>query len=454
MSTKAWRLWGRIAAVTAVAGSVGYVATFLLPPLYQSQLVLYFPQSQGRPPSGPLSSLQPTAMGDVTDIRLLQGAYISRLVGANEAIAMGILQSRTCLEEVIRNRGLLDRWNLPMSKALEEFRSRLSVEQEKSGFVSVTVTMQSPRLAQQVVNDLYAHLARRSEELTVNIGTRNRKDVEARLREAERNLQTAQQRLQAAMASSPAANVEETQKVYFESYTRLAEAQAQAAGARATIAELERGLKELSQHSGDFPGSVVALGQRESAFSKLVEELIRRRQDLADAQATFTAKSPEYGQALRAARSIESVTTSIAEKQREFAAKGLLPVQAEAKAQLVAFEGQIATLDRVLKRFYALLIGSPKHYVAVQTMKSQFEDALQRVGQLRADLEAAKIAESRDPARFEVVDEPIEDPYPVSPRRARIAGLVALAALLIQLWPIGVRWAQSSASRNAQDVII
>jgi len=454
MSTDAVRLWVRIAVVCAVAGGVAYGVTFLFPPLYQSQMLLYFPQSQGRPQTGPLAGLQPNAIGDLTDIRLLQGAYISKLVGANEAIAMGILQSRTCLEDVIRKRNLLDLWGLPLYKALEEFRSRLSVEQEKSSFVSVAVRMESPQLAEQVANDLYAHLERRSEELTLNIGSRNRKDVEARLRDAERNLQNIQEELQAKMAASPAANVEETQKVYFESYTRLAEAQAQAAGARATIAELERGLQELARHSGDFPGSVVALGQKESAFAKLVEELIRRRQDLADAQATFTTRSPEYAQALRATQSIESVSASIAAKQREFAAKGLLPIQAEAKAQLVAFEGQIAALDRVLKQFYDLLVGSPKQYVAVQALKSQFEDALQRVGQLRTDLEAAKVAESRDPARFEMVDIPAADPYAVSPRRARIAGLVALAALLVQLWPLGVRWAQASAAGRAPEVTV
>ncbi|MBV6457693.1 MAG: hypothetical protein HONBIEJF_00810 [Fimbriimonadaceae bacterium] len=445
-------VWLRILGVTFVIGVVTYAITFLLPTLYSSNLVLYFPQSQASSPNNPLDALRGQRGGnDPTSMPLLRNAFYSPLVGAGEQTAVGILQSRTAMAEVVKKLDLARHWKKSEFRAVDELKNRVTFVTEKSGFVTVSADMESPKLASDVVEALFAHLERRSKELTLNISAKNRSEVESQLEDQRGRLTEAKNALQAQMLSAPAANIQEIQKIYFDAYGKLNEAVVKAQGAKRQLNLIEANARELLAQGSTYPGNVVALTANEkSMLEKLITELQIRRQALSDAKQSFTNDSPEFREAARAVQSVEQVAKDVTGKQKELASKGLLPAQAQARSALAMLEGEITAFRNTVDGYARMMRQTPAQFIRIETARANFTNALTRLAQLEVDLDMAKLAESRDPSRFEVVDAPVENPESVAPRRARIAGGIALLALLIQTWPLVIRrYAESERQAEA-----
>lgn len=446
--------WARILGVTFVLGALTYAITFLLPTLYASNLVLYFPQSQASSPNNPLDALRGQRGGnDPTSMPLLRNAFYSPLVGAGEQTAVGILQSRTAMAEVVKKLDLTRRWQKSEFRAIEELKNRVTFVTEKSGFVTVSADMESPKLASEVVEALFAHLERRSKELTLNISAKNRSEVETQLEDQRERLAEAKDALQAQMLSAPAANIEQIQKIYFDAYGKLNEAVVKAQGAKRQLTLVENNARELLAQGSTYPGNVVALTASEkSMLEKLITELQTRRQALSDARQNYTNDSPEFREAAKAVNSVEQVAKDVTGKQKELAEKGLLPAQAAARSALAMLEGEISAFRKTVDQYADLMRQTPSQFIRIESARANFTNAMTRVAQLEVDLDMAKLAESRDPSRFEVVDAPVENPEPVAPRRARIAGGIALLALLIQAWPLVIRrYAESEKKADAAE---
>lgn len=432
--------WRRALAVGAgaaiVAATLTYLCTFFAPSLYESRALLYFPQSRaaqagsmagftrGLPPLG-----EPTAMG------LVRNAFISPLVGSTEGVAVGILRSRTCLEAVVRSLGLAQRWNLPIEKAVRRLEERTTVRQDKNSFVTMTAQMETPALAETVLRELYRNFVTRSKDLSFDIGERNKIEVEAILARAKADSERKQQELKIAMQTSPLAEAEEVQKLYFGILAAWTEAAAGAVGMRKALESLAHTLEELVKVGQSYPGNLVALQSTEADFQLLAKEIQARRQKLADVRGEFSDASPEFRQALREAQAADAVGGTIIRAQGELAKRNLTPAQRKAMTQLRAFESEAAELRRAVERLEADLQQSASQYVAVKRARAEYAAALQREALLRTELRLAEVAASRDPAKVQLVDPPSRSDVVVAPRRWLLSGLVGLAVFLAALAP-------------------
>jgi hypothetical protein len=353
------------------------------------------------------------------------------------------------MEDVVQQLGLEKHWNLSKYRAIDRLKSRVSFSTEKSGFLSVGAQMESPKLASEVVSKLFEHLQARSRDLTLDISKKNRAEVEKQVQEGRERLAKAQDKLRNRMLESPMANIAEVQKVYFDAYGKLNEATVKAEGARRQLALIEGGLADLLRQGSSYPGNIVALASSERALEKLVEELQVRRQALSDVKQSFTEDSPEFKAAAQRVESVEKIAKEVTGRQQSLAAKGLLPKQAEARGLMAMLEGEVAAFRRTLNEYEKNLQKAPGQFIDTESARAEFMAALERLRQLEIELDLARLAETRDPSRFEVVDAPVEVPEAVSPRRLRIAGAIALLAFLVQAWPLMIRrYAASEAAKS------
>ncbi len=155
--------------------------------------------------------------------------------------------------------------------------------------------------------------------------------------------------------------------------------------------------------------------------------------------ANFTKDSPEYKAALRSVQNAEHVSKQVASANKKAASEGLTPDLITAKGELSGLKSATKASEKVLQQFSKAIIQSPGQYAAVERSKAEFEEAMKAYGLLQQQLEMAKLAESRDPSRFAVVDEPYPNPKPVGPRRGLITAVAFVLAGLIQLAIMSLR---------------
>ncbi|MCB8933286.1 MAG: hypothetical protein M9921_11755 [Fimbriimonadaceae bacterium] len=412
----------------AIAALV-YAGTFLLPMTYSSYTSLYFPQSQQSAASA-LSLVKPGSDGDSGVVSNLGGALTSPLVGSGAQTAMGILTSQTALREVILKFGLTKRWDLPIEKAIRKLRSNVTTSVDKNSFLILEVEADTPEESVEMVNTLLRHLDRRADELTLNVSRKNREILEAQIARSEKQLAGLQDSMVVAMRDAVVTNLPEVQRVYLDTRQRLTEARVREASARAELTALEGSLKRIYAKDG-FPSNLGSVQAANASLSKLTEEIQARRLSLEEIGASFRKESPEYRAALKSVRNVESVASQVIDAERDAVTQGLTPELARAKAALAALEVTTRDYDASLSRFEKDLADSPARYASVERAQAEFSNALSGLGRLRSELELARVAELRDPSRYELVDAPMPNREPVSPRRALISGAVFLLAFAL-----------------------
>lgn len=414
-----------------------YAGTYLLPMTYSSYTSLYFPQAQ-QSAASPLSLVKPGADGDSGIVTNLGGALTSPLVGSGAQTAMGIVTSQTALREVILKFGLTKRWDLPIEKTLRKLRSRVTTSVDKNGFLILEVEAETPEEAVEMVNTLLRHLDRRAEELTLNVSRKNREILEAQVARTEKRLSGLQDEMVVAMRNAVVTNLPEVQRVYLDTRQRLTEARVQEASARAQLTALENSLKRIYAQE-QFPANLGTVQAANASLNKLTDEIQARRLSLEEIGASFRKESPEYRAALTAVRNVETVASQVIEAQRNAVSQGLTPELARAKAELAALSVTTRDYDASLSRFEKDLAESPSRYASVERAQGEFSNALSGLGRLRGELELARVAEMRDPSRYELVDAPMPNREPVSPRRALISGAAFLLAfaLFTVPWVLG-----------------
>jgi len=428
----------RVVGISLVVAGITYACTYLMKRTYQSDEVLYFPQAQSN--SSPLDFLKNGGADvDSGTVRLMNGVLVSPLVAAGPQTAMGIVTSHTATRNCVDQLGLDRTWGLSKNDAYDQLDDWVDAKVDKNGMLDVTTTARSPQEAVDILKNLEAYLSKRSDELTVNVSRSNRIYLEQRVAYAGTQVNKIQQQLVDTMKTSPMADIDDLMKSYFSARENLQKAQIEQAAGEAKVALLEQDTKRLIAGPSKFPNNVIKLGNVSKSVNDLTTEIQNRQLALQDAMTNFTKDSPEYKAALKSAQNAESVSTQVVKASQDAAQQGLTPDLIQARADLTALKSTTDQSKKVLDDFERTAIQAPGQYAAVERMKAEFEQAMKDYGLLQQQLEMAKLAESRDPSRFAVVDEPYPNPKPVGPRRGLITAVAFVLAGLIQLAIMSLR---------------
>ena len=428
----------RALLVSVVLGGVGYLGTYLIAPTFASYASLYFPQAQTGAAAGALGLMKPGVDADSGVVRSLGGALTSPLVGSGAQTATGILTSQTCLREVISKHGLTKKWDLPIEKALGKLRGRVNASVDKNGFLIFQLEADSPDEATVQIKTFMGHLDRRAEELSLNVSRRNRQIIESRVSVREQQLEGLQNEMVEVMRGALVTNLPEVQRIYLETRQELTIARIREASAQAQLNSIERSLSSIYAQAA-FPANLAAVEAVNASLTKLTEEIQTRRLTLEEVGNNFKRESPEYRTAVSAVKNAETIASRVLDSASTAVQKGLTPELAHAKAELAALRSTSGLYDKSLASFEKELAESPAKYATVERARSEFQAALVALSTLRGELELSRIAEVRDPSRYELVDSPFPDREAVSPRRALMAGAVFLLAFAFQIVPFVMR---------------
>lgn len=449
------RAAARIGIISLALAGMTYLVASFLPKEYASHQSYYFPGGQGGGSSGALQFLQSGGDKDSGVIPSFKSALSSPLVGSGAQTVTGILTSRTCLDEVVRKLALDREWDMSPSKAVRELEGRIKVRTEKSGFLRVEVSGESPALCVRILKAMDDHLARRSKELTINVARRNREIVEKRAALAQTEIERLRSRLTTDPKLSPVADVAAISKVYWETKQKLDEARTQSVKANALIAAVEDGLRKLVRDARQGKGNIAAIqsagpgGMAEGM--KVMDELAKKLQDsriaLREADSKFRRESAEYRDVARSTRVVEDYANEVLKNEEAQIDAGIAPQLAEAKAEYASLQAAVRENEANLSRFERTLQGIPDKYARWEDAKAEFEVALEKRGLLEAELELVRLAEARDPSRYEIVDGAYENPDPVGPRKMLFAGVAFVLALAAQLGPVVAKKVRESESR-------
>lgn len=407
-------------------GALAYAGSYLLPTTFESATSLYFPQSQMGIQS-PLSLMGAGAEGDSGVVRSMGGALSSPLVGSGAQTATGILTSQTSLREVITKHGLTKKWDLPLDKTVRKLRGRVTTSVDKNGFLVFQIEGESPEDCVALIGSFMSHLDRRSAELTINVSRKNREIIEERVLANTQQVATLQTAMVETMSQALTTNLPEVQRIYLETRHQLAEARIKEASARAQMSSLEASLKQIYAQ-GQFPANLGAIQAANASLTRLTDEIQSRRLTLEEIDASFQKQSPEYRVALKGVRDVESVAQEVLKAQSSAVASGRTPELALANAELAALSKTVTEYESGINQFEKELSESPEKFAAVERAQTDFQTGLASLARLKGELEMARLAEIRDPSRYEVVDAPFENREPVSPRRALLAGAAFLLA--------------------------
>jgi len=432
----------RIAVISGAAGILGFALSYLMPKGYSSYQTLYFPLSQqSGAASAVASALKGSSdSGDSAGVSSLQGLLTAPVVASGPTTAIGILTSNTCYRDVIKRLNLKTVWKASDAGALKSMAEAVNVRTDKNNFLRIEATAGSPELAKKMVDALYKHLESRAQDLTFNLSAKNRRIIEQSLKDVETRAQLAQNELVASLSrNGGAATIDTVEKAYAEARIRLDQAQLdeiKAGVALRTIASnLSASLAGAEGLNAPEAGGNRGLENGSKALSDLAAQLVERRTALADATKRFQVNTPEYRDARNAADNAERAVAEYMASQKSSLAKGLSPQLIRAKAELSALSQVAATNKTLLDSYGRSLQAVP----STEDARRRYEGLLDMRKYLSKELEIAKIAELRDPSRFEVVDPPVENEEAVTPRRTLIAGGLFLLVLGIQIAPLAAR---------------
>jgi len=439
------RRFVRPLTIAVIAGVVGYFLAMLLPKTYASGASLYFPSSGAKPPSSfqaltGASSLE----GDPGSVSNLGGAYTSPLVGSGPQTATGILLSRTCLTEVVQKLGLTKRWDLSEFAAYDKLYGGVSVAQSKSGLLEIEVNLNDPKLCKDVIDHMVAHLLRRSEELTINLSKKVRKQVEQKYLESREEVIAKRERYERLLQGLPVTDGPEFAKALLAMKGRLDEAKVEYQAAARQLAVSKNQASKLLDPNKAYPGNLDALkadasggagGLDAKSIQTLAAELERRTIELNDAAKTFAPSSPEYRDLKKRLGAVEALAAKVISARQKDYQEGRRPELFRLESQIEVLKVTIDAYSKIVSDYERTGSEIPKASAAIMDGRSEFEAALKKRELLEAELSRAKIAEERDPSRFEVVDQAIVQSSPVAPRKGMIAVAFFLFALVAQFLP-------------------
>jgi uncharacterized protein involved in exopolysaccharide biosynthesis len=435
------------AVATAVVAGGTYVVVGLMPKTYESSFSILFPASSPSSGGG-LSSILGGSGPSAADLAAvpIPGGMAVPLVGSSPGSAKGILESRNARRAVVRKLALDKKWRMTENQAAIELQENVRVRIDDNGFLTARAYAEDPVLAQQIAESLLGHLDSEAVELTLNVSRRNRQALEERLKAGEKAVATAERQLVSARRDHPMADIDSLSALLADGLKQTTQARAAASAARQRLTALEDGYRKALALGGDESNalSAVAAGPLGAGLTELSKQLQARRVELEEAKRLFTERSPEFKQATERAKGAEGAAERVLADARASLGKGSFAPTIVARAELEALEQSVRSYEASMGEYEALLKRSPQDSAIVAAADLRYQSALRNTEMIRTALEQAIVAEARDPARFEVVDEPVENPQAVAPRRCLMTGAAAvLCALACGWWVLRgrLRWA-------------
>jgi len=423
-------LYGLVA--TAVSTLAVYLVVGLLPKSYESRFSLVFPTAASNA-TGPNIIVPGVQRGSEPDFRGLGAdpSLTSPILGSSPATAEGLLQSEKCRQFVVTEVGLGTKWKLPPIRAAKELGSRVKIRIDENRFLLLSAQAESPSLSKQIADSYLKFLGQESVSLTLNVSMRNSRALEGRLKASETVVKDALADLIAVAQDHPYADTSGLASLIVSATKQLHDARAASRAARTKLDLLESGIKRaLAQ--GDR-NALDALG-RSDAPSSLATELEKRRLELAEAQRQFTDESPEVKIAKNRAQGAERAVGDAIAKARQNVGTGALAPLIEPRAELAGLEATVRSYESALGTAMSSARRAPEDAARLRAAQTRYDQAVTTRESLRSQLQLSQIAEERDPARFEVVDRPFEDPQWVAPRRGLLTGGWVVLCLATLAW--------------------
>jgi hypothetical protein len=437
----------RVIGISLLLGAIAYAITYMVKPTYETEEVLYFPQASGS--SNPIDMLKNGGGGgDAGNVELLNGLLTSPLVSGAPDTASGIVTSHSAIRNCVDTLQLDKAWGVPKNDAYDRLDGWTDAKVDKVGMLDITAKAESPTQACAILKNLEEYLQTRSTEMTVNVSRSNREYLEKRVANAAAEINQIQDQLVSTMKNSPLSDVTDVMKGYFAARDDLQKAQVTEAAEEDRLASLEADSKKLLASNSSFPNNLVTLGSLNSDLKTLTDEIQARQLALTDAMTNFTPNSPEYKSAAAAAKNAQKVSTEVLKAGKAGVDSGMTPALIQARSQLVALKTTTQRFGKILDDYDESALQAPAQYASVERIKLEFDTAMKAYGMLRGQLEMARLAESRDPSRFAVLDEPYPNPKPVGPHRGLIAAVVFLLAGLVQLALMSLKEEVSDPSDN------
>ena len=424
----------RVLGISLVVAGATYGCTFLIKRTYQSDELLYFPQAETS--SNPLQALKDSATGNSDDggtVSLINGMLNSPYVGAGPQTASGILTSHTAIRNCVDQLDLDHSWGMDKNDAYDQLDKWTDAKVDKNGNLDVTATAESPQQAVDILKNLENYLSERSQELTLNVSRSNRVYLEERVANAKQDVDNVQNKLADTMKNSPLADIDDLMKNYFTAREDLQQAEVAEAAGESKFKALQEDSQRLASGGDTFPNNIVTMGSLSSDVKTLTDEIQARQLALQDAMSSFTKGSPEYKQAENGAKSVQDVSKAVVTAGKTAVQKGLTPQLIQAQSDLSGLKSATVSNEKIIADFEKSALKAPSQYADVARMKLEFDQAMKAYGVLREQLEIAKLAESRDPSRFAVIDEPFANPKPIGPRRGLMSAVAFILAALVQL---------------------
>ncbi len=195
--------FARLMAVSLVCAAAAYAGTFLLRTRFRSTETLYFPLARSGPASS-IPGLPRTASGEPSETLFPSIGARTQQVGSSPETAIGIMKSRACLREVVRDNDLVRHYKVKKeSQAVKALLGRLKADVDKNGFLVTEVEDENPKLAAAILRSVRRHLERASKRLTVNQSEALRKFLEDQVKASAATLRTKRNLLAEAFRRSP-----------------------------------------------------------------------------------------------------------------------------------------------------------------------------------------------------------------------------------------------------------
>lgn len=387
-------IWQRkliVAAVTAFSVLVGFFATWLPAPVYEAYSVLLFPGGAPSPIAG-----------------LAQSLGISLTGGGNVPLKM----YRTVLESDRIRRLLSEQVGL----TTRQLQQMTTLEEDpQASSIKIIVRHTDPLVAQKVAKQYIDALATLNRELNLPLARGQVEFLERELALRNKQLREAEDRLlqfqrRAVYVEAPdgvsrdyPAETAERYPVANGTYARqLTDARLRLQQVMQQLEEARSLARRRAQNAENLPADIPSADQWRQKLTELEYEL-------RVAEITYGPDAPSV---VRLKRQVELTRQQLRqeiERYLQAVRLNLDPQLASLEMQRVGLEAQINALQRLAEQ-------SPEDTLVLQRLTREVTTLSNIVQQLRVALEQARLEMSRDPNRWEVLEEGTLKERPVNKR--------------------------------------
>jgi polysaccharide chain length determinant protein (PEP-CTERM system associated) len=425
-----WRFRWRAAIVAWMLCVVGWIAVYLMPPVYQANARVFVDTENAIKP-------------------LLQGIGSSSNVMNEVAVVIREMLSRPNLAEVARNSDLDLRVNTDeeFEKLIESLQKRIQVDGNRDNIFSISFQDVDRDKAVSVVDSLVNTFVEKSLGADRSESTQAQFFLQDQIKEYEARLTMAEDRL-ASFKRDNVAYMPDQRGDYF-ARLQAAKGTFDSTQTRLQLA-LERRTELLRQLEGEEPVFGIMFGQSDGTDGGYASAKIRQLEaQLEELRLQYTDKHPRIGQILdtiellkqqQVEEELNSDSTSVANGPAPINPLDINPVYQNMRIQLTNTDVEIATLRaeltqqrKVADELKTLVDTVPRVEAELGRLNRDYDVVKRKYEQLLAQLETANIGESAgqsiDDVQFRIIDPPFANTAPVGPQRQLFLAAVLIGAL-------------------------